>query len=133
MSLTRPPSRRHLKHQSRRLRRLRKLRRLRRRLRSRLSKRGRPFRSWWIRRATPEWADREAIAEIYNIAVRRTRKTGVKHSVDHDIPLRGKYVCGLHIAENLRVMVATENCTKGNWHDSEENNAVDKVELKLYS
>ncbi len=72
--------------------------------------------------ATPLWADRVAIAKIYAQAVYLTRMSGLRYTVDHIIPLRGKYVCGLHIAENLAVMVDTENVAKGNWHESELEN-----------
>lgn len=65
-------------------------------------------------RRMPAWADREAIAAVYEQADRATASTGVKHEVDHIIPMQGRLVSGLHIAENLRVLTTEENRRKGN-------------------
>jgi len=69
-------------------------------------------------RAIPIWAKEEfdsfVVKEMYDLAVRRTISTGVKHHVDHIVPLRSDVVCGLHCAANLRVITETENFSKGN-------------------
>src|SRR6266851_221890 len=52
----------------------------------------------------PRWADSKAISKKYLESINATQRTGIKHHVDHIIPLRGKYVSGLHIAENLQVI-----------------------------
>jgi hypothetical protein len=64
-------------------------------------------------RATPAWADLAAIKAIYRLAAELSR-AGVKHHVDHDIPLKHPLVCGLHVEHNLRVIPAVENQSKGN-------------------
>jgi hypothetical protein len=64
--------------------------------------------------ATPTWADRELIKELYELARKLTEQTGIPHEVDHVIPLQGKEVCGLHIAENMQVITAKENRQKSN-------------------
>lgn len=54
---------------------------------------------------TPAWADTKAIRRIYE-----DRPSG--YHVDHVIPLRGKYVSGLHVETNLQYLPAVENLRK---------------------
>ncbi len=51
---------------------------------------------------------------MYEEAQRLTKETGIPHEVDHDLPLNGKYVSGLHVFENLRVVTRNQNRTKSN-------------------
>lgn len=67
--------------------------------------------------ATPIWADRELIKELYALAQKLTEQTGIPHEVDHVIPLQGKNVSGLHVETNLQVITATENRRKSNKYD----------------
>ena len=68
-------------------------------------------------KAQPEWANHEAIALIYKQASYVSLRTGVPHEVDHDIPLQGKYVCGLHVETNLKIIPMSENRKKSNLYD----------------
>lgn len=71
-----------------------------------------------IRQATPPWADRKEIMEIYR-QMRAMRSQGMDVHVDHIIPLNGELVSGLHVPSNLRIMDAAANVAKGNSFDEE--------------
>lgn len=74
----------------------------------------------WKRRArhaTPKWlteAHKAQIRAMYLAARKLTKDTGIKHVVDHIIPLRSEHVCGLHVPWNLQILTHKENCAKGN-------------------
>ena len=74
----------------------------------------------WKRRAryaTPKWLTQPHKAQIralYLAARRLTKETGVKHVVDHIVPLRSSIVCGLHVPWNLQILTHIENCEKSN-------------------
>ena len=65
-------------------------------------------------KATPAWSDQAAIDDIYQIAWLLTQMTGVPHEVDHILPLKSSWVCGLHVPENLQVLTKSENSRKKN-------------------
>ena len=64
---------------------------------------------------TPVWANKQLIKEIYKEAKRISIETGIKHEVDHIIPLRGELVCGLHVESNLRIITRFDNNQKDNY------------------
>lgn len=70
-----------------------------------------------ILRATPGWADMEAIREVYEEAKRLQAQDGVRRHVDHIVPLRGRKVSGLHVHTNLQILTARDNQIKGNQHE----------------
>jgi len=70
--------------------------------------------------ATPSWLIKEQLLEIqafYLEAARLNEKTGVKHHVDHIIPLQGGEVSGFHVPWNLQILTAEENSIKSNSFD----------------
>jgi 5-methylcytosine-specific restriction endonuclease McrA len=66
------------------------------------------------RKATPMWVDRNALKSIYEHAAFLSEVTGVKHNVDHVVPLIHPLVCGLHVPWNLEVLTETQNKRKAN-------------------
>ena len=71
------------------------------------------------RRAMPVWATANKIAWFYAEARRLSESTGIKHHVDHIVPLISKAVCGLHVEHNLQVVPGSVNTQKQNrfWPD----------------
>jgi len=63
--------------------------------------------------ATPRWFDKEEVQYIYKLA----KEKGLV--VDHIVPLTSKYVCGLHVQDNLRCITSELNTHKSNtyWSD----------------
>lgn len=69
------------------------------------------------RLATPKWLTRRQkgeIRQLYQIAMTMAQTTGEQYVVDHIIPLRSEFVCGLHVPWNLRVITREENLAKSN-------------------
>ena len=61
---------------------------------------------------TPMWVNYEKIKEFY-------LNCPDGYHVDHEIPLQGKLVSGLHILENLQYLTAKENLSKSNKYEVE--------------
>ena len=69
------------------------------------------------RNATPKWITKEeklAIRKLYLKAIELAKLTGVTYVVDHDYPLHGETICGLHVLSNLKIMTQEENLKKSN-------------------
>lgn len=70
-----------------------------------------------IRLRTPNWLtpiDFERIQTQYQLAALLTKITNSPWEVDHNIPLLGKNVSGLHVPSNLKVIPRKDNLTKSN-------------------
>jgi len=66
---------------------------------------------------TPPWITSEHVAQInaMNLEAKKlSLSTGVRHEVDHIVPLRGKTVSGLHVPWNLQIITKSKNASKRN-------------------
>jgi hypothetical protein len=70
-----------------------------------------------LRNRLPAWANLRKIRAIYKEAARLTKVTGVRHHVDHIVPVQGVLVSGLHVECNLQILTAAENIRKANSFD----------------
>lgn len=68
------------------------------------------------RRATPRWNEPGHVRAFYRLARIYTMHagTGVRYSVEHEVPLVHPLVCGLHTPANLAVIPLLDNVSKGN-------------------
>lgn len=67
-----------------------------------------------IKSAVPVWYDHQEVQQIYEECRNLTISTGLPHHVDHIVPLTNDLVCGLHCKDNLRIIPAKDNLSKGN-------------------
>lgn len=66
-------------------------------------------------KATPKWTTKEhrqQIEDLYIEAAKLTRETGIRHEVDHIMPLQGKNTSGLHVSWNLQILTRSDNRKK---------------------
>jgi len=73
-----------------------------------------------LSKARPAWANQDAINEIYQERDRLNESNPADpFTVDHIYPILGKTVCGLHVADNLKIIRRSENSIKNNKHPDE--------------
>lgn len=83
--------------------------------------------------ATPTWISRHQLNQIkslYKQAVEFELTTGIKHHLDHIIPLTNHLVCGLHLPCNLQILTASENLSKSNKFQPYVESELDPTNLK---
>ena len=70
-----------------------------------------------LRKATPSWLTDAHWAQMnrfYERAKLKTKRTGIRHDVDHIIPIAGETVSGLHVPWNLQILTQRQNVRKSN-------------------
>jgi len=67
-----------------------------------------------VKIATPDWVSRKELGYVYEKAYQMEKRSGLKHHVDHMVPLVHPDVCGLHVPWNLNAIPALDNLRKGN-------------------
>lgn len=67
--------------------------------------------------ATPPW-DQEKTKQVFLELTKQAKElyeqTGVEYHIDHIIPLKGRKISGLHVWNNLQLLPASANISKGN-------------------
>jgi hypothetical protein len=85
---------------------------------------GRPMPEWlrlhkrreYIVRAIlsfPYWVDRAELRRVQDDCDSLTRETGIRHVIDHIVPLGHHLVCGLTVPWNLQIITYHANASKG--------------------
>ena len=65
----------------------------------------------------PSWLSKDDLSKIrsiYKMCRLISQKTGIRHEVDHVIPINGKDVSGLHVPWNLQIITKEDNIKKSN-------------------
>lgn len=73
-----------------------------------------------LRQRVPIWMTEKQLLLInglYELAAQIREETGEMYHVDHIYPLRGEKVSGLHVFENLQIILGSENASKGNSYE----------------
>jgi hypothetical protein len=70
--------------------------------------------------ANMPWTNHAKIKEMAFERDRLTEETGIKHHLDHIIPLNHELVMGLHVENNLQILTESENCSKSNKFNPED-------------
>lgn len=74
-----------------------------------------------LAKRTPGWLTEKDFIEMQAFFIHAKdleKLTGVIHHVDHIIPLRGRYVSGLNVPNNLQVLPAIVNLRKNNGYST---------------
>lgn len=71
-----------------------------------------------VKKATPKWADKNAIKQLHEEA------SVLGLAIDHIIPYMGEIVCGLNVENNIQFLTHSENSLKGNSFNPEDHETI---------
>lgn len=74
--------------------------------------------------STPDWCNdyKDEWERIYNNRLQIEKDTGIKHHIDHIIPVINDKVCGLSVPWNYQIITEEENIRKSNKFDGTYDN-----------
>lgn len=68
----------------------------------------------------PGWVCKVELKTFWHEARAMEKLTGVRHDIDHIIPINHPRVCGLSVPENLQVIPSKVNGRKGNYWNPDQ-------------
>ena len=71
--------------------------------------------------SAPLWVDHRDFKHLRDKAIAETKRTGIRHTLDHIVPVTHPFVCGLTVPWNMQVVPHVVNIAKGNkWHPDQQ-------------
>lgn len=70
--------------------------------------------------ATPPWVSHKEMMELHRRKLQVTEETGIRHQLDHIIPLNHPMVSGLNVPWNIQIVPHWHNANKGNRFNPEQ-------------
>lgn len=70
--------------------------------------------------ATPPWVTHRAMLELHIRKLQISEDSGIKHTLDHIIPLNHPMVCGLNVPWNIQIVPHWHNARKSNRFSPEQ-------------
>ena len=82
----------------------------------------------YIRQAVlsfPFWIKDADLRPMWDEAKAKEKITGVKHVLDHIVPINHPYVSGLSVPWNLQILTASQNSSKSNKFNPDQTDLID--------
>ena len=73
--------------------------------------------------ATPPWVKHKEMMALHEEKLRITKSSGIRHVLDHIVPLNHPMVCGLNVPWNIQIVPY--------WHNSRKSNTFNFDQLEL--
>lgn len=73
--------------------------------------------------ATPPWVSHKEMMTLQRRKLEISAQSGIRHTLDHIVPLNHPMVCGLNVPWNIQIVP--------HWHNSRKSNAFHPDQLEL--